>query len=1045
MSTSASNLTEGLSLSPADLLALFGTGLSQQSRLIEIETAQGSGLPESLVVERFWGREGVNELFHFEVEAFSVSSALNLTPFIGEQITLRILLPEGGHRSWHGYCTSAAWLGADGGLARYRLSLSPFLAFLGLRRDAYIFQDKDTLAIVHELLADYPQANVRMEVTQTLKPRPICTQYGESDLDFCTRLLASEGLSWRFEHEQNAISDSNASATSTGTTGDKPSSPHAKHCLVIFDAASSLSQWPSVAPDTIRYHRADATEAQDSITSFSAQRQIGANSVALSAWEPEQLLAPSAELTSSLERGAQPTLGMYDGAGLGRYPDSAYAQHIAQLRLAALELPGKTFSGSGTARQMSAGTRFNLSQHEHYPETGDANQFKLLWVEHGAANNLSAQVSDLLARLSLHAKSASSPGSARANSYPNNSNLSQLERGSYRNQFCAVRAAVPVVPKACAQSAPHSAPGPQTAQVVGLSGETLTTERNHRVKVQFAWQRGSQPNAGGLTDTGTTTTTTTGAPSSANTAGNAPGNETSGTWVRISEALAGPNWGTQFTPRIGTEVLIDYLDADLDQPVIVAQLYNGADTPPFAAGVDSAANHGGTLSGWHSHNLSGSESSSASAGYNQWVLDDSTAQLRMRLGSSSAASQLNTGYLISQSPNSAQRGSYRGSGFELRTDAWGVIRAPQGLLLSSTARAQNGSSVTSSQMDTQETQAQLKAAQNLTNALHQAAKQQQALGAEQVNATAQAQQSLLQSLDPQQQGSFKQQGATSLNGQSTQKAQSSSRELNTAPEAAVERFGAALIVAEAPSAIVLTSPASSALFAAEQLQLVSQGDSHLGAAHTVAMVAGKTQTFFTHAGGLEAVAANGPLSLQAHTDQLELLADKEVTVVSVNDSISINAKNQIVLKAGQSSITLDGANITFACPGTFSVKGSGHSLGGGASAAASLPVLPTGVASVSTSITPLETVYSQALNFTEVPSEWLPFTLGMSTVVRADAEQIATLDRSPNNSYSSGVVTKQVVDVSYWISTDTSWRVEEDIEQTLDIAVVDSIPEDQDE
>ena len=618
--------------------------------------------------------------------------------------------------------------------------------------------------------------------------------------------------------------------------------------------------------------------------------------------------------------------------------------------------------------------------------TSELGQIKLLWVEHGAANNLSAQVNDLLARLNPQTKSASSPISKRDNSYQNASNLSQLERGSYRNHFCAVRAAVPVVPLACAQNAPHTAPGPQTAQVVGLSGEALTTERNHRVKVQFAWQRGNQPNAGGLTDTGNTadaaSTSSTDAASSANTAGNAPGNETSGTWVRISEALAGPNWGTQFTPRIGTEVLIDYIDADLDQPVIVAQLYNGVDTPPFAAGVDSAANHGGTLSGWHSHNLPGAGTGTGGGqgtanGYNQWVLDDSTAQLRMKLATSSAASQLSTGYLISQNPNSAQRGNYRGSGFELRTDAWGVIRAPQGLLLSSTTRAQNGSSVTSSQMDTQETQAQLKAAQNLTQnltqALHQAAKQQQALGTEQIQASAQAQQSLLQNLDPQQQGSFKQQGATSLNGQSTQKTQSSSRELNTAPEAAVERFATPLIVAEAPSAIVLTSPASSALFAGEQLQLVSQGDSHLSAGHTVAMVAGKTQSLFSHAGGLEAVAANGALSLQAHTDQLELLADKEVTVVSVNDSISINAKNQIVLKAGQSSITLDGANITFACPGTFSVKGSGHSLGGGASAAVSSPDLPMGlVTPVAT--TPVSLISTEPEHYSERLVVWNPVT-----------------------------------------------------------------------
>ena len=63
-------------------------------------------------------------------------------------------------------------------------------------------------------------------------------------------------------------------------------------------------------------------------------------------------------------------------------------------------------------------------------------------------------------------------------------------------------------------------------------------------------------------------------------------------------------------------------------------------------------------------------------------------------------------------------------------------------------------------------------------------------------------------------------------------------------------------------------------------------------------------------------------------------------MVSVNDSISINAKTKIVLKAGQTSITLEGANITFACPGTFSVKGSGHFLDGGASSPAVLARLP---------------------------------------------------------------------------------------------------------
>ena len=134
--------------------------------------------------------------------------------------------------------------------------------------------------------------------------------------------------------------------------------------------------------------------------------------------------------------------------------------------------------------------------------------------------------------------------------------------------------------------------------------------------------------------------------------------------------------------------------------------------------------------------------------------------------------------------------------------------------------------------------------------------------------------------------------------------------------------------------------ASTAVYAGEQLHLVTQSDSHYAAGHTLSSVSGKTTTLYTHEGGLEAVAANGPLSIQAHTDELEMLADKEITVVSVNDSIAIHAKTKIVLKAGQTSITLEGANITFACPGTFSVKGAGHFLDGGASAPAALAKLP---------------------------------------------------------------------------------------------------------
>ncbi|MTV56542.1 type VI secretion system Vgr family protein, partial [Pseudoduganella buxea] len=114
-----------------------------------------------------------------------------------------------------------------------------------------------------------------------------------------------------------------------------------------------------------------------------------------------------------------------------------------------------------------------------------------------------------------------------------------------------------------------------------------------------------------------------------------------------------------------------------------------------SAGVDSGANHPGTLSGIHSHNFSGD-------GYNQWQLDDTQGQVRMRLATSSAATQLNLGYLIQQSPTSSQRGAYRGAGFELRTDAWAIVRGGEGVLLTTSARSAQGASVTSTQMDASE-------------------------------------------------------------------------------------------------------------------------------------------------------------------------------------------------------------------------------------------------------------------------------------------------------------------------------------------------------
>lgn len=832
--------------------------LSQHARLLEIKTA----LPEAaLFVERFSGREAVSESFRFEIDCISTDVRFDLADLNATELTLRLLQADGSRRAWHGYVTQAMQLGADGGLARYRLVVESFLAFLAQRRDCYLFQDKTVIDIVGQILADHPEANWRNEVTQSLRTYSIATQYRETDVDFMRRLLAEEGLSFRFEHDQ------------TASAGDD--STHARHRLVVFDR---LAELPDGAQPSLRFHRNDATEASDTVQVWQEVHATRPNAFSLAGWDYKTLAATSAEAESNEAPKWLPRLEIHDASRAYRFEDGTAARLRTDLSLAAQEAAYVRYRADSSVRQLAEGTRITLTQHAAYVD--DAARFTVLAVDHAGANNLGSEAARLLGQ-------------------------SDVEAGTYRNRFLVQPASRPVVPG----SLPRPVVGSQVARVVGLPGEAVTTERDHRIKIQYPWQRGATPNAGGLNESGP-------AGRSAGKSGNAPGNDQSGTWVRVAEWLSGANWGSQFLPRLETEVLVDFIDGDIDRPIVVGQAHNGADAPPFAAGHDSAANHPGVLSGWTSHNFE--------QGHNQWVLDDAPGQLRTRLAASENASELALGHLIHQVPASATRGAWRGSGFELRTDAWMTVRAGEGILLSATARA----NAQSSALDTAEAVAQLHAAAETAKALSRTAAHQRALPL----AAQPALDALLAAVDPQQDGKF----TASTGGQEAKKAQPGSR----MPSDPTERMAEPRLVAEAPTDLALSTPASAVLFAGQHLHATAQEDFHLASAHTIAATTGHAFSAFAHAGGIVSVAQAGDHSLQAHTDRLEILADKAITVTSTNDEIHLLAKRKIVLTAGRSSVTLDGKNITFACPGKFSVKGNHNAFlgpGNGAQAQEKLP------------------------------------------------------------------------------------------------------------
>ncbi len=898
----------------------------QDNRLLQWH---GSTPADTLIPERCRIHEALHadQPFLADVDCLGTDAELSLTTLLGTPAALWLQQQDGGWRQWHGHIARASLLDSDGGWTRYRLQLRDVTHWASLRRDTRIFQDQTSADIVQAVLCAHPQARLRLAVAHPGPLRAITTQYRETDWAFAQRLMAEEGWSWRIEHDQH---------------GEPPNpSPRAqaRHTLVIFDAEAAR---PDLGP--LRFSRPgmrgalpDDT-AQDTLTAWSPAQQAGPLAITLGAWDERQLAGTSAH--ASL-----PASEHFDGRGERLFTDGCVAHHArtdsqtgsqavaqarAQARLDAHLLRQHQVQGAGAVRELTPGARFTLSDHfgNHFgtpPATPATSRlgihastgFSVLRVTHEVANNL---------RVNLPPPHLPPDGFA---DLAGPGSLDTLEPGSYRNHFEAAPAHLRLLPQR--HAAPPS-PGLLTAIVTAQTTRDgasegpapIHSDRDGRIRVQFPWQRGPAPLPGGLD----APATPAGEPT-----GHAPGDDRSGTWVRVLQDLAGPDWGAVFTPRPGTEVLVDFIDGDIDRPVVIGQLHNGQQGLPWPAGQDSDANHAGALSGWHHPLL---DAPSAPTGANQWLIDDSQGQLRMRLLSYSAAhghTELGLGHLVQQGAQGGdtRRGHWLGEGFYGHTDGWAVVRAGQGLLLSTAARPAQGASVASTQMDAAEAVAQLRASRQLGGALGRGARQQGALGLHSHD-DGQAWQRHAAAMAPAAEGKF----TAHLNGQDARKAQAGSRTLQDP----VEAFARPHIHLDTPSSAALVSTHHLSLFSGQDTSLSTQGDAHLASQHTLSAVSGQTTSFFTHAGGIQAITASAALSLRAHTDAQQLWADQDIVVQSTDDEVRISASDSITLAAGQSRITLQGSDITFTCPGTFAVKGAMHEWGGGTSGSLSLQALP---------------------------------------------------------------------------------------------------------
>jgi type VI secretion system secreted protein VgrG len=157
---------------------------------------------------------------------------------------------------------------------------------------------------------------------------------------------------------------------------------------------------------------------------------------------------------------------------------------------------------------------------------------------------------------------------------------------SYRCSFVAMSSEQQFRPKR--RTPKPFVQGPQTAMVVGPAGDEIYTDNFGRVKVQFHWDRYGKKD------------------------------ENSSCWIRVSHPWAGKGWGSVATPRIGQEVIVDFLEGDPDQPIITGRVYNAESQPPFGFPA------GAVLSGIKSQTHKG-------AGYNELSMDDTAGKEKITI------------------------------------------------------------------------------------------------------------------------------------------------------------------------------------------------------------------------------------------------------------------------------------------------------------------------------------------------------------------------------------------------------------------------------
>ncbi|MDP9964275.1 type VI secretion system secreted protein VgrG [Variovorax paradoxus] len=494
----------------------------------------------------FWrivGHEALARASSYELTVLSKNHALDAKDILGRpfDVVIQFQDKDGGMHERHcqGHAVRFERTGHVGRHFEYRIGLRSWFWLLTKRTNSRILQDKKVLEVLDAVFEDSPIKRFKKtkagNVIGAHNPRRYCVQHQESDYHFLSRLLEDEGIYYWFDAH------------------DAPGTMH-------LSDASDIAHDKLPVEGTLRHVATDTTEARhNEISRWVSARQFDTGTYAsqdsnfksikkkLEAAGGEPDKHELAEFEAFEFAGGYFTGGDADDKGKLRGEEIvARRQRHWALTTWPDVAAGRSFSfegdpdGTRDGDYVIAACIFAAS-HPGYESIPHATP--RMPIEQALREALDDDAVNAQARPALEALIADAPA------------LRTDLQGTSAFLITALPIDVPFRPPRLTPRVVM--PGPQSAIVVGPAGEEIHADDFGRVKVHFHWDRYDKSD------------------------------EKSTCWVRVSQPWAGKGWGGYFIPRIGQEVIVDFLNGDPDRPIIVGRVYNDDQPIPFGSHTQS--------------------------------------------------------------------------------------------------------------------------------------------------------------------------------------------------------------------------------------------------------------------------------------------------------------------------------------------------------------------------------------------------------------------------------------------------------------------------